>query len=377
MAIKDLIRQFSQGSSNGDWSEVQRIADKFAERRAAIDADDKLTITGKAAETTKLVRETLDIVEKWRAPLLTKYDTYGKHLTDELRDAVTPPRSSDPADRMDAALLRAEVRRAVDGMNAQQIEILYRQGDGTVRQALEELPSISVKRGAVIVRPFVSDKLRQDVLVEAARLKLPETSAKLDTMRHAETNFQHAGVGASERGRRRRSRRSEARARDLESGQVARWHPLPSASMLKTSRRNVWPSAKAANAVTEITQETKRAIRTLIVESIRDGIPPREAAHRIRSMVGMTKRQALAAANFRVALVDSGLTAGRVDAAVERYIAKKIRERSVNIARTEIMSGLVRGQAESMGASARGGAAHHQAGRRHHRHRRRQNLQRV
>lgn len=104
---------------------------------------------------------------------------------------------------------------------------------------------------------------------------------------------------------------------------------------------------QAARAVTEITRETKRAIRTLIVESIRDGIPPREAALRIRAMVGMTTRQALAASNFRAALVENGLTAGRVDSMVERYVAKKIRERSVNIARSEIMGALVRGQAES------------------------------
>ena len=104
---------------------------------------------------------------------------------------------------------------------------------------------------------------------------------------------------------------------------------------------------QAARAVTEITRETKRAIRTLIVESIRDGIPPREAAQRIRDMVGMTTRQALAAANFRAALVENGLTAARVDSMVARFIAKKIRERSINIARTEIMTALNRGVAQS------------------------------
>jgi len=104
---------------------------------------------------------------------------------------------------------------------------------------------------------------------------------------------------------------------------------------------------QAANAVTDITLETKRAIRTLIVESIRDGIPPREAALRIRDMIGLTKRQALAAANFRTALVENGLAPGRVDSMVERYIAKKIRERATNIARSESMGALNRGVAES------------------------------
>jgi len=104
---------------------------------------------------------------------------------------------------------------------------------------------------------------------------------------------------------------------------------------------------QAASAVTEITLETKRAIRTLIVESIRDGVPPREAAMRIRDMVGLTKRQALAATNFRTALVENGLTAGRVDTLTQRYIAKKIRERATTIARSESMGALNRGVAES------------------------------
>ena len=104
---------------------------------------------------------------------------------------------------------------------------------------------------------------------------------------------------------------------------------------------------QAANAVTEVTLETKRAIRALIVRSIREGIPPYEVARRVRSMVGMTVRQATAAATFRATLVDSGLTPARVDKLTERYIARKIRARSANIARTEGMSALNRGVAES------------------------------
>jgi len=104
---------------------------------------------------------------------------------------------------------------------------------------------------------------------------------------------------------------------------------------------------QAAAAVTAISNETKTAIRSLIVQSIREGIPPYDAARRIREMVGMTTRQALAAANFRSSLVDSGLTTGRVDMLMDRYIARKIRERSINISRTESMSALNRGIAES------------------------------
>src|SRR5437867_3637332 len=112
---------------------------------------------------------------------------------------------------------------------------------------------------------------------------------------------------------------------------------------------------EAANLVTNITRETRRALHALIVRSFRDGIPSRDAARMIRDMVGLNEPQAAAAANYRKELVDSGLPQGRVDALTERYVAKKIRERAETIARTEVMQALNAGTRASWAAAQKEG----------------------
>jgi len=104
---------------------------------------------------------------------------------------------------------------------------------------------------------------------------------------------------------------------------------------------------RAANMITNVSKETKAAIRATIVESLKIGIPPYEVARRVKEMVGMTTRQASAAVAYRTSLVDSGLTQGRVDSLMARYVAKKISERAQTIARFEIMNSLNRGIAQS------------------------------
>lgn len=106
---------------------------------------------------------------------------------------------------------------------------------------------------------------------------------------------------------------------------------------------------QAARMVTNVSDETKAAIRDLITRSIREGIPPYDAARSIRSMVGMTSRQAQAAMNYRTSLLNSGLTLERVNTLVDRYTEKKIRERADMIARTEIMDALNDGALEAWG----------------------------
>ena len=112
---------------------------------------------------------------------------------------------------------------------------------------------------------------------------------------------------------------------------------------------------QAAALVTHVSAGTVAALRALIARSIREGIPPYEAARMIRSMVGMTTRQAMAAMNFRESLINSGLTLGRVDTLVARFVKRKIRERAINIARTETLSALNRGVQESWRQARREG----------------------
>jgi hypothetical protein len=100
----------------------------------------------------------------------------------------------------------------------------------------------------------------------------------------------------------------------------------------------------AAAMVTNISAETREAVRYTILRSIRDGIASRDAAKLIRAMVGMTERAAVATLNFRESLLELGLAPDSVEAKVDRFIAKKIRERALTIARTEVISALNAGQ---------------------------------
>jgi SPP1 gp7 family putative phage head morphogenesis protein len=103
----------------------------------------------------------------------------------------------------------------------------------------------------------------------------------------------------------------------------------------------------AARLVTRISEETRRAMRALIVRMIQDGVPVYDAARLIESMIGLSGPQALAAAAYRVSLIDSGLPLARVETLVAKYVAKKIRERAKLIAHNEVMTALNRGQLES------------------------------
>jgi len=104
---------------------------------------------------------------------------------------------------------------------------------------------------------------------------------------------------------------------------------------------------KAAKLVKEISEETQRNIRNMIVESIRDGIPPYDAARMIVPTIGLTSSQGQAVMKFRKKLIDSGLSLERVNERVDNYAEDLLVRRADTIARTEILEALNAGQEAS------------------------------
>lgn len=98
------------------------------------------------------------------------------------------------------------------------------------------------------------------------------------------------------------------------------------------------------NLITEVSEETVRAVRHIIERSFREAIAPRDAAKLIRGVIGLHSRQAEAVANFRARLLDAGVTGEVLERRVLRYAEAQLRYRALLIARTETIHAANAGQ---------------------------------
>lgn len=112
---------------------------------------------------------------------------------------------------------------------------------------------------------------------------------------------------------------------------------------------------QGATLVTGVTAETQAAIRALVARAYREGIPPRELAKLLESQVGLTTRQTQAALNYRAALTDGGLTGDTLQAKVDAYAKKLLRQRAEMIARTETIAAANAGQQAAWDAAVEAG----------------------
>lgn len=103
---------------------------------------------------------------------------------------------------------------------------------------------------------------------------------------------------------------------------------------------------QAAKFVTGVSRETRLAIREAVVRGFQEGLPPREIARAIKPLVGLTRRQAKAVASRRAANLVAGMADARARMASERYAAKLLRQRTVMIARTEVIAASTAGQVQ-------------------------------
>src|SRR4030095_3614811 len=93
--------------------------------------------------------------------------------------------------------------------------------------------------------------------------------------------------------------------------------------------------AEAGRLITGIDLSSREGIQNLIGNAIETGIAPREAARTIRGMVGLTEFQTDYVMNYTSKLIAQG--ASNIDAKVQRYTDKVLRQRALTIARTETL----------------------------------------
>lgn len=100
--------------------------------------------------------------------------------------------------------------------------------------------------------------------------------------------------------------------------------------------------SEVGRLISGITQSTQEGIQRLIERGIVEGIDVRTSARQIRNMVGLTGQQADWVMNYEMRLLDRGI--GDIDAKVERYANKLIRQRANTISRTETLDATNSGQ---------------------------------
>ena len=103
-----------------------------------------------------------------------------------------------------------------------------------------------------------------------------------------------------------------------------------------------WAKRYAGKRITNLNKETKLAVRKVVTDSIRDGVPPRDAAKQIREMVGLNRPQGLALRRYVDGLSPTLTTAAKAKAGI-KLKNKMIRRRAITIARTEVIDSLSAG----------------------------------
>lgn len=97
-----------------------------------------------------------------------------------------------------------------------------------------------------------------------------------------------------------------------------------------------WITENAARLVVQVTDETKAAIRRIILEGFQSGFSPRQMAKPIREIVGLTEREAAAVLNYWEKLnQEADLSQRRVDDMANTYERQLLRKRALRIAGNE------------------------------------------
>ena len=124
-----------------------------------------------------------------------------------------------------------------------------------------------------------------------------------------------------------------------------------------------WASERSATLVTEMTEESKRAIRQTISNGFTQQIQVRQTASILKQTISLTGKQAQAVTSLRRRILASsgkriyagktairvpvgGMDATRMQRVLAKYSDRLLRQRAMNIARTETINAANQGQSE-------------------------------
>ena len=126
---------------------------------------------------------------------------------------------------------------------------------------------------------------------------------------------------------------------------------------LKDPRAIAFATHRVGTMVTQVTDQQRELIRGIITSSVRDGLNPQAATERLSRVVGLNARQAVALDNFYQRSVGTAIKGGySLESAISSasasvYRSTLIDQRSLMIARTEIMTAQNFGRLEGFRAA--------------------------
>lgn len=87
--------------------------------------------------------------------------------------------------------------------------------------------------------------------------------------------------------------------------------------------------------IQQITEETRDAIRAIVLDAFEEGGHPYQQAREIRMLIGLTERQMNAVSNYWDSLLESDMSDARAETLAMQYYGRLLNYRARTIARTE------------------------------------------
>ena len=124
-------------------------------------------------------------------------------------------------------------------------------------------------------------------------------------------------------------------------------------------RATAWAKERSSTLITQITADSKKAVRNLISIGFDQGITPQSTAREIRDIlladtkatIGLTDRQARSVMNEHLRLLQSGVDEKIAAKRAQRFAQKALNRRALTIARTETINAASEGQLQSWDAA--------------------------
>ena len=124
---------------------------------------------------------------------------------------------------------------------------------------------------------------------------------------------------------------------------------------------------RAGELITQLSDESKRAVANVILRGQAEHLAPKEIARQIRPLIGLNARQAQANVNYRQRvfnrLIDNGLSIDaanqRADRSAVKYASKQHRQRAETIVHTELARAYNQGAHDGILAAQRAGLMNH------------------